>query len=58
MGFKEILDTAVTRARFRIDDCISIDEHLSVRATPFYNAIKAKLDVRQLKAFRRSIVRY
>lgn len=57
MGFKEILDTAVTRARFRIDDCISLEEHLSERATPFYNAIKAKLDVRQLKAFRRSIVR-
>lgn len=24
MGFKEILDTAVTRERFRIDDCISL----------------------------------
>lgn len=57
MGFKEILDTAVTRERFRIDDCISIEEYLSERATTFYNSIKAKLDVRQLKAFRRSIVR-
>lgn len=57
MGFKEILDTAVMRDRFRIDDCISIEEHLSERITPFYNTIKAKLDVRQLKAFRRSIVR-
>lgn len=57
MGFKEILDTAVTRERFRIDDCISIEEYLLERATTFYNSIKAKLDVRQLKAFRRSIVR-
>lgn len=57
MGFKEILDTAVTRERFRIDDCISIEEYLSERATTFYNSIKAKLDVRELKAFCRSIVR-
>ena len=57
MGFKEILDTAVMRERFRIDDCISIEVHLSERAASFYSIIKGKLDVRQLKAFRRSIVR-
>ncbi len=57
MSFKDILDTAVTRERFRIDDCISIEEHLSERTIPFCNAIKSKLDVRQFKAFRRSIVR-
>ena len=57
MEFKQILDTAVARERFRIDDCISIEEHLSERAASFYNIIKQKLDVRQIKAFRRSIVR-
>lgn len=57
MGFKEILDTAVERERFRIDDCISIEEHLSEEAIPHYNIIKEKLNVQQLKAFRRSIVR-
>lgn len=57
MEFKEILDAAVMRDRFRIDDCISIEEHLSERATSFYNEIKAKLNVRQLKTFCRSIVR-
>lgn len=57
MGYKEILDTAVMRDRFRIDDCIAIEEYLSESAAPYYNLIKRKLDVCQLKAFRRSIVR-
>lgn len=55
MGYKEVLDTATMKERFRIDDCISIEDHLSERAIPFYNVIKAKLDMRQLKSFCRSM---
>lgn len=57
MGFQEILDTAVTRARFRIDDCISIESYLSDSAAAFFTAIEQKLNVPESKAFRRSIVR-
>lgn len=55
--FKEILETAVKQDRFKIGDCICIDQCLSNKALQFYTAIEKKLEVHQMKAFCRSMVR-
>ena len=57
MGYKEVLESAVTRDRFRIDDCIDVDSFLSDEATILITLIKQKLTDQQFKAFCRSMVR-
>lgn len=57
MGYKEMIDTAVARARFRIDDCIEIESYLSTDTKEAFSTIKRKLNASQYKAFCRSIVR-
>lgn len=57
MGFKSVIDTAVSAARFRIDDCIFFEDYLNPTQHREYNTIKDKLTVKEFKAFRRSIVR-
>ena len=57
MDYKLAIDTAVDSARFRIDDCIEFESSLEPAQLQECNIIKAKLSVREYKAFRRSMIR-
>lgn len=57
MGFKQIIDTAVNSARFKIDDCIDFQCYLDPVQNDEYKIIEHKLNPKEFKAFRRSIIR-
>ena len=57
MDFKQIIDSAIDSARFKIDDCIDFEDYLEPSQSRECKIIKQKLTTKELKAFRRSMIR-
>lgn len=58
MAYIDVLDTAVSANRFKIDDCIDIQPHLFASDAIKLNAIKKRLTDKQFTALRRALVRF
>ena len=57
MSFDQILQTAVSQEKFKINDCLSFQQALSDESALWYDAIQKKLTTKQFKAFCKGIVR-
>lgn len=57
MAYREVVDTAVAKERFRIDDCIDIKDHLGEADLALLKSVEARLNRKQFKAFLRGIIR-
>lgn len=58
MSFKDILETAISAARFSINDCVNIQVHLIVADASKLTAIRENLSNKQFTALVRAMVRF
>ncbi len=57
MNYKNTIDAAVDSTRFKIDDCINFKDSLGNDQLRECDIIEGKLNQREIKAFRRSMIR-
>ena len=57
MEFKEVLEAAVSKQRFNINDCVEFEQYLAPQALTALAIINIRLTDSQALAFKRSIVR-